>query len=82
MDWLYCFKFIFYKQVNAKVKAKNKDLTAVNIVEASREPNNTGWEELHGPGAPGKRFFRFKDGANTCYALIDGQMGNVSLDCK
>lgn len=73
-------------QVSAKSKsqseAKKKDLTAEKIVEASRDPNNTGWTELHGPGVNGKKFFRYRDNTVMCHALIDNHMGAVALDCK
>lgn len=70
-------------QVNAKSKseARKKDLTATKIVEASRDPNNTGWVELNSP-IQGKRFFRYRDNQVMCHALLDGFAGQVALNCK
>ena len=71
------------EQVSAKSKSQvqKKDLSAEKIVEASRDPNNTGWTELNSPASQ-KRFFRYKDNQVVCHALIDTFAGQVALDCK
>ena len=72
------------EQVSAKAKSQvqKKDLSAEKIVEASRDPNNTGWTELNGPGVNGKRFFRYRDNTIMCHAIIDSHVGAVALDCQ